>query len=692
MNIGAFGENFPYSNFHDLNMDWIIKIAKDFLDQYTHIQQVIADGEQSLQDITESGLAQLDEKADNLEQLLQEWYNTHSEDIANELADALNDIQDALNTSISSLNSTAATVLSEFYTNIAIKAAETIASIPEDYTTLSNKINSLGSANSVNNTDGYPGYFRFPMTTYDSTWHFFEFKCYGFNTEIIIDTKGNGVLQERINNINYDRINNMPMILYGDKTFRVYTEDTTIIPDIYLKTGCFIGGYFTYSNNVWTFIKGNVNRTVYVIDVDKNNPIDIEADSDVTFDLELVTANNESISLDTRDKHYYTLNEGRYIMTIMTANHAGQIYPSTLKKFHITPVVFPKMDKEQFYEELKCKIDTYGAQGICCDEEYVYQFTGLGNVFKYNFSGELIDTTEISRDYGHCNSATYYDNKIYLVDSNESKVVIINKDYSLIGIKEITNIASLTYGKDGFFYGIKITSEDQSHFATGVSLYRYNLSLENETLVQSNIVPDTKYIIQGMEIKGNELVCCMLNQNYYGILACFSKSGQLNKWRYVQLSNELEDIAINSNGQMYFSYQGNQNENLPIIMTMGRSIIEYNASTNSTNVLAGVSLGRVNDPLMIYADADHAIINGTLYGNTIGVGNIARITSNIVPHYIYKAMNYNINGSSLITSGTTARNNKNFPLFSVSSSDSPTIPFKNFVINLKNNRWFTEAL
>ena len=41
MNSGAFGENFPYTNFHELNMDWIIKIAKDFLDQYTHIQQII---------------------------------------------------------------------------------------------------------------------------------------------------------------------------------------------------------------------------------------------------------------------------------------------------------------------------------------------------------------------------------------------------------------------------------------------------------------------------------------------------------------------------------------------------------------------------------------------------------------------------------------------------------------------------
>ena len=92
MNGGIFGEGFPYSNFHDLNMDWIIKIAKDFLDQYTHIQEVIANGEESLQNLTTSGLEQLQEKADALEALLQQWYDTHSEDIANQLADALADL------------------------------------------------------------------------------------------------------------------------------------------------------------------------------------------------------------------------------------------------------------------------------------------------------------------------------------------------------------------------------------------------------------------------------------------------------------------------------------------------------------------------------------------------------------------------------------------------------------------------
>lgn len=111
-------ENFPYTDMHQLNLDWIIQIAKDFLDQYTHLQELISNGETSLQNKTTDGLDQLQTKADNLESLLQEWYNTHSEDIANELTSA---------------------VLS-FSTQANQIASEVIASIPEDYTELSNNV------------------------------------------------------------------------------------------------------------------------------------------------------------------------------------------------------------------------------------------------------------------------------------------------------------------------------------------------------------------------------------------------------------------------------------------------------------------------------------------------------------------------------------------------------------------------
>lgn len=132
MNNGAFGENFPYSNFHDLNMDWIIKIAKDFLDQYSHIQEVIENGEESLQDLTTNGLEQLQTKAEQLEELLQQWYNTHSEDIADQLADALDDIQTALTETVA-----------EFNTRAENKGAEVIASIPDDYSALSAEVQQM---------------------------------------------------------------------------------------------------------------------------------------------------------------------------------------------------------------------------------------------------------------------------------------------------------------------------------------------------------------------------------------------------------------------------------------------------------------------------------------------------------------------------------------------------------------------
>lgn len=114
-------ENFPYTDMHQLNLDWIVKIAKDFLDQYTTIQETIS-----------TGMDDLTNKATELENLLQEWYDTHSEDIGTQLAQALNDINAALETALVSFSNRA-----------DAKAAETIESIPDDYTELANKVSSM---------------------------------------------------------------------------------------------------------------------------------------------------------------------------------------------------------------------------------------------------------------------------------------------------------------------------------------------------------------------------------------------------------------------------------------------------------------------------------------------------------------------------------------------------------------------
>ena len=132
----AMFENFPYTDLHNLNLDWIIKIAKDFLDQYTHIQQLISEGEESLQNLTEEGLQQLQDKADNIELLLNEWYNTHSEDIANQLASALNDLNDWYTSHLALLNQEMQSILISFNQQASAKVAELLETIPADYTEL----------------------------------------------------------------------------------------------------------------------------------------------------------------------------------------------------------------------------------------------------------------------------------------------------------------------------------------------------------------------------------------------------------------------------------------------------------------------------------------------------------------------------------------------------------------------------
>lgn len=134
MNNGAFGENFPYSNFHDLNLDWMIKIVKDFLDQYTHIQELIANGEADITELTQESLTELQNKAEELDQLLQDWYDDHSEDIAQ-----------ALNTALANLSAETTASIARFNSRAEQYAQAVIATIPSDYTAQNAKIERLNN-------------------------------------------------------------------------------------------------------------------------------------------------------------------------------------------------------------------------------------------------------------------------------------------------------------------------------------------------------------------------------------------------------------------------------------------------------------------------------------------------------------------------------------------------------------------
>lgn len=118
------GENFPYTNFHDLNTDWIIKVAKNFLDTYSNWEQRFEDQKDELQAL-----------GAQIESQLNEWYNTHSDDIAEQLANSLMELNNHLTTTIAAFNTAA-----------DAKKEEVLESLPDDYIQLDNDVNSFKGA------------------------------------------------------------------------------------------------------------------------------------------------------------------------------------------------------------------------------------------------------------------------------------------------------------------------------------------------------------------------------------------------------------------------------------------------------------------------------------------------------------------------------------------------------------------
>ena len=123
------GERFPYANFHSMNQDWILKVVKEFQDQYTHLEEMINAGEISISTLTAQKIIELNNRSNEILNLLNSWYDTHSQEIEEELTYAINSFQTRAQ-------------------EIARQVAETI---PADYTTLSNTVLELNTDTAFNN-------------------------------------------------------------------------------------------------------------------------------------------------------------------------------------------------------------------------------------------------------------------------------------------------------------------------------------------------------------------------------------------------------------------------------------------------------------------------------------------------------------------------------------------------------------
>ena len=678
--MGLF-EQFPYTNFHDLNLDWFLNTFKDLLSEWEEQKREFS----SLQDAWNDIREYISTYFDNLD--VQEEVNNKIDEMV-----ASGELEQILGGLFSDFES-------DYNQRLAALSArmDEFASLPDGSTAgdaelldirvgangityasagaaVRGQVESIMSALQSIDIDGNKYYPLIPTHRYESQYGYHLLNLTGFNSKIIIDANG-GTLYEKVAGVSRYAVAGVPMVLNGAHEFHVDGAEANE-PIIYIKDGSFIGGAFL-SNR---FDNEATTRAVCLTNVYK--AMDIECEPQTTFDLFHYAGQSAMTNLNTRGWRYYTLNPGMYCITaVPSASYSIQMTADVVNGLHLMPCVPKLANIGKYYEDIKMFKDAGGGQGVTCTDNYVYQFTGLQNVYKYNFDGDVVETITPASSLGHCNSACWYNDNFYLVDQAVGKVIIADSSCEKIGERSIANIESMTRDSSYFYYLTGILS---GNYSSDINLYRCNPDFTGATLIKANVIPDG-YVVQGMECCGDALILVCLNASNMGMLRYVNKAtGELIKWRWTQeTAHELEDVAINKNGEMFISYQ-TAPPDFGTMLTKCVSEKQINAAAYASSVETGVSIGLYNDPLIITASDDYMVLDGSCYG-TFGA-NIARIPSVFVPHVI----NYFMYNGYLVSCGSIAQNNDNLPLLNFPNGYGDNkITFDHFIINLKNERWYS---
>lgn len=232
------GERFPYANFHAMNQDWILNVVKEFYEKYSTIQDAIT-----------SGKTELEQTYNHLLELLNLWYTSHSEDIADELSQAISD----------------------FDTQARTIAAEVIGGIPADYSVLNKSVNAYFAV-SENLKINY-NYGTKVITFPGSTFCIYRGSPYNFTNALALDVSAKlqseacnlwmladrSIVAETFNSRPTD-----PSALYLGTIYGKYVFINGVNPEyITITTADGITGSM-YSNNNGTFIgiEGDIRSVI----------------------------------------------------------------------------------------------------------------------------------------------------------------------------------------------------------------------------------------------------------------------------------------------------------------------------------------------------------------------------------------------------------------------------------------------
>lgn len=199
--------------------------------------------------------------------------------------------------------------------------------------------------------------------------------------------------------------------------------------------------------------------------------------------------------------------------------------------------------------------DSRSAQGMCC-----YTFNGVPYIvcgFE-NFieihnieNGQLVKSLNDNK-IGHCNDITFANGKLFIADSTNNYLVIIdleNYDISKTEILTDSYIHGVEYNS-GIFYVLTLDTEKITLFSDDFKkITSYNVSYCNGINAKQGLYCDSNYLfmVSSRNIRDD-------NKKYYNVISCYNKfNGKFIKNIYLPYGMELEAISYYDNSH-YFYY------------------------------------------------------------------------------------------------------------------------------------------
>ena len=352
------GHEFPYTNLHDVNIDWILQVVKEFNEKYHGID-----------DAVDAAIARLNATADELETAMQEYMQGLEEEATAEISTAKDnaiaainqlysqfqtEANEAINSIIYNKELAVTTIDQEMQTKLA-QVSTLLNSLPHDYQDALNSMQIINST--LNGTYNYPelvqGHYADPQQSDSKTLVADDYRV----STLLSAGCASRKLRTRVTNVNGIIRDIIYWTGWGDSAVSHHvivssspTDEKTMFTYTFPPTASYFTVVFARDYNMTTQLSVSDIAVAFEWIFDTLQGLDVDDDTDVSGNVNGMIFSKPSDSLSTwvRDsekdhidvghptgvkRHYIKDGTARTDIEYITGNHSIAFSDPTLKQY-----------------------------------------------------------------------------------------------------------------------------------------------------------------------------------------------------------------------------------------------------------------------------------------------------------------------------------------------------------------------